>query len=145
MVRATRYFSPIDHDKTVENAKLVLKDYRYHKRRARAKKPSLRSPIIDGMPKSPSADNRAEAALTNYSNETEYATLCENAIYAITNDTYRVIMIENYLVSPEHRKPWQLIASTVHLERSSYYDNLKDALFEFSIHCRLVEIVYKKT
>ncbi|MCP9306255.1 transcriptional regulator, partial [Lacticaseibacillus paracasei] len=27
MVRATRYFSPIDHDKTIENAKEVLGNY----------------------------------------------------------------------------------------------------------------------
>ncbi|MDN5999622.1 MAG: transcriptional regulator, partial [Lacticaseibacillus paracasei] len=48
MVRATRYFSPIDHDKTIENAKEVLGNYWHHKRLAQRTKIALRSPVMDG-------------------------------------------------------------------------------------------------
>ncbi|EPC16888.1 Phage encoded transcriptional regulator, ArpU family [Lacticaseibacillus paracasei subsp. paracasei Lpp230] len=52
MVRATEFFSPIDHDKTIENAKEVLGNYWHHKRLAQRTKIALRSPVMDGMPKS---------------------------------------------------------------------------------------------
>ena len=69
MVRATRYFSPIDHDKTIENAKEVLRNYWHHKRLAQRTKTALRSPVMDGMPKSPSYGNKAEDKLVSHADE----------------------------------------------------------------------------
>ncbi|PLC44802.1 transcriptional regulator, partial [Lacticaseibacillus paracasei] len=49
MVRATRYFSQIDHDKTIENAKEVLGNYWHHKRLAQSTKIEIRNPVKEGM------------------------------------------------------------------------------------------------
>lgn len=142
-MRATRRTSPIDYTATISNAKIKLNDYWFHKARANALRPSLRSPVIDGMPKTPSFDNGTEKAMVTYSDEASYTTTCEQAVEGIEREDYRIIIRENYFVDPMRRKTWYEIAQIAHLERSTYYDALREALFAFASTCSLVEIVYR--
>lgn len=139
MVRATRYFSPIDHDKTIENAKEVLGNYWHHKRLAQRTKIALRSPMMDGMPKSPSYGNKAEEKVISHANELQYVACCENAIRSVELEKYRIILTETYIVSIDQRKPWWLIAEKLHLSKSAYYRDFKKALLAFADWCELVE------
>ncbi|EPC69866.1 Putative autolysin regulatory protein ArpU [Lacticaseibacillus paracasei subsp. paracasei Lpp41] len=143
MVRATRYFSPIDHDKTIENAKEVLGNYWHHKRLAQRTKISLRSPVMDGMPKSPSYGNKAEDKLVSHTEELRYVACCEIAIRSVELEKYRIILTETYLVSLDQRKPWWLIAEELHLSKSAYYRDFKEALLAFADWCELVEQPHK--
>ncbi|MBU6048328.1 transcriptional regulator [Lacticaseibacillus paracasei] len=143
MVRATRYFSPIDHDKTIENAKEVLENYWHHKRLAQRTKIALRSPVMDGMPKSPSYGNKAEDKLVSHTEELRYVACCEIAIRSVELEKYRIILTETYLVSIDQRKPWWLIAEELHLSKSAYYRDFKEALLAFADWCELVEQPHK--
>ncbi|MDE3290422.1 transcriptional regulator [Lacticaseibacillus paracasei] len=143
MVRATRYFSPIDHDKTIENAKEVLGNYWHHKRLAKRTKIALRSPVMDGMPKSPSYGNKAEDKLVSHADELYYIACCEIAIRSVELEKYRIILTETYLVSLDQRKPWWLIAEELHLSKSAYYRDFKEALLAFADWCELVEQPHK--
>ena len=143
MVRATRYFSPIDHDKTIENAKEVLGNYWHHKRLAQRTKIALRSPVMDGMPKSPSYGNKSEEKLVSHADELRYVACCEIAIRSVELEKYRIILTETYLVSLDQRKPWWLIAEELHLSKSAYYRDFKEALLAFADWCELVEQPHK--
>ncbi|MEN2662166.1 ArpU family phage packaging/lysis transcriptional regulator [Lacticaseibacillus paracasei] len=143
MVRATRYFSPIDHDKTIENAKEVLGNYWHHKRLAQRTKMALRSPVMDGMPKSPSYGNKAEEKVISHADELRYVACCEIAIRSVELEKYRIILTETYLVSLDQRKPWWLIAEELHLSKSAYYRDFKEALLAFADWCELVEQPHK--
>ena len=101
MVRATRYFSPIDHDKTIENAKEVLANYWHHKRLAQRTKIALRSPVMDGMPKSPSYGNKAEDKVISHADELYYIACCEGAIESLDSANHRLILTSSYLVAGE--------------------------------------------
>ncbi|QPB57167.1 ArpU family phage packaging/lysis transcriptional regulator [Lacticaseibacillus paracasei] len=143
MVRATSYFSPIDHDKTIENAKEVLGNYWHHKRLAQRTKTALRSPVMDGMPKSPSYGNKAEEKVISHSDELRYVACCEIAVRSVELEKYRIILTETYLVSLDQRKPWWLIAEELHLSKSAYYRDFKEALLAFADWCELVEQPHK--
>ncbi len=138
MVRATRYFSLIDHDKTIENAKEVLGNYWHHKRLAQRTKIALRSPVMDGMTKSPSYGNKAEDKIVSHADELRYIDCCEKAIKSVEIERYRIILTETYLVPIDKRKPWWMIADELHLSKSTYYRNLNEALLTFSDWCDLV-------
>lgn len=143
MVRATRYFSPIDHDKTIENAKEVLGNYWHHKRLAQRTQTALISPVMDGMPKSPSYGNKAEEKVISHSDELRYVACCEIAVRSVELEKYRIILTETYLVSLDQRKPWWLIAEELHLSKSAYYRDFKEALLAFADWCELVEQPHK--
>ena len=145
MVRATRYFSPIDHDKTIENAKEVLGNYWHHKRLAQRTKIALRSPVMDGMPKSPSYGNKAEDKLVSHADELYYLNACENAINIIEDEDYRIILWETYIISPSKRLTNDAIVAKLKMERSAFYIARNRALYAFAELCPLVTLVKKQS
>lgn len=79
-------FKNVDEDRTIENAKRVLGDYRKWLLRARRVSFSLQSPTMDGMPKSPSYGNHEEEKHVNKSNADFMAHLVTEVIKAIEVD-----------------------------------------------------------
>ncbi|ETW68505.1 autolysin regulatory protein arpU [Lacticaseibacillus rhamnosus 2166] len=141
MVRATRYFSPIDHDKTIENAKEVLGNYWHHKRLAQRTKIALRSPLMDGMPKSPSYGNKAEDKLVSHADELYYIACCEGAIESLENENYRIILVESYLTPKTTRKSSLQLADHLHVDRTTLWRQTQEALYAFAEICPLVKLV----
>ena len=137
MVRATRYFSPIDHDKTIENAKEVLGNYWHHKRLAQRTKIALRSPVMDGMPKSPSYGNNAEEKVISHADELYYIACCEGAIESLDSANHRLILTSSYLTQ---RYTDQQIMDKLFLSKAQYYRTKREALIAFAEICPLVEI-----
>lgn len=79
-------FKNVDEDRTIENAKRVLSDYRKWVLRARRVSFSLQSPTMDGMPKSPSYGNHIEEKHVNKLDAEFMASLVTNVIAAIEVD-----------------------------------------------------------
>ncbi|MES5863676.1 transcriptional regulator, partial [Lacticaseibacillus paracasei] len=99
--------------------------------------------VMDGMPKSPSYGNKAEEKLVSHADELRYVACCEIAIRSVELEKYRIILTETYLVSLDQRKPWWLIAEELHLSKSAYYRDFKEALLAFADWCELVEQPHK--
>ncbi|PTU94019.1 transcriptional regulator [Lacticaseibacillus casei] len=140
VVRVTRYFSPIDHDKTIENAKEVLGNYWHHKRLAQRTKIALRSPVMDGMPKSPSYGNKAEEKVISHADELYYVECCESAVDAIEDEDYRTILSESYLIPASKRKTNEALFDLIGVGKTAYQDKKKQALIAFGELCPLVKL-----
>lgn len=79
-------FKNVDEERTIANAKRVLKKYRIWRLRARKVNFNLQSPAIDGMPKSPSYGNTIEDKQSEKNNANFMADLIIDVINSITVD-----------------------------------------------------------
>lgn len=79
-------FRGVDEDRTIANAKRVLREYYKWRLRARRVSFSLQSPAMDGMPKSPSYGNHVEDKIVGKANDEFMANLVVNVIKAIEID-----------------------------------------------------------
>ncbi|MFT8409886.1 MAG: ArpU family phage packaging/lysis transcriptional regulator [Schleiferilactobacillus perolens] len=134
-MRATQRFSKIDKDKTAANAEAVLLEYPHRKALASRSLVGLQSPKMDGMPRSPSAENHTEDPIINHLDDKLYVYQCEKIVNEIlpdtaSNDKWPTILKLRYLI----RYPLSDadIMERVHYEHTAYYDGLKEALCAFA-------------
>uniref|UniRef100_UPI0022E71231 transcriptional regulator n=1 Tax=Lacticaseibacillus paracasei TaxID=1597 RepID=UPI0022E71231 len=111
-------------------------NYWHHKRLAQRTKIALRSPVMDGMPKSPSYGNKAEEKLVSHADELYYLNAC---------DDYRTILWETYIISPSKRLTNDAIVAKLKMERSAFYIARNRALYAFAELCPLVSLVKKQS
>lgn len=120
--------SPWDYEASVLAADTVLEDYRRRKQRARVKA-SIKSPSLDGMPRSPSIDNVVEIRITDHIDDETYTEACDKTIGCIEDDAHRNILKDYYIKRPI---AVELLIADSGYEKSGYYDALKDALYTFA-------------
>ncbi len=125
---AANTVSPWDYDASVVEADHVLEDYRRRKQRSRVKS-LLKSPSLDGMPRSSSIDNTMEIKITNNLDDEVYVDLCEKTIECIEDDTRRNILIDYYIKRPI---AVELLIADSGYSKAGYYIALKDALYTFA-------------
>ena len=125
---AANTVSPWDYDASVVEADRVLEDYRRRKQRSRVKA-LLRSPSLDGMPRSSSIDNTIEIKITNNLDDEAYVDICEKTIECIEDDNRRNILIDYYIKRPI---AVELLIADSGYSKAGYYIALKDALYAFA-------------
>lgn len=128
MRRVTRLHSRVDDDATAERAHAELckydENFALSQRGARA----LQSPQFDGMPKSPSIENRVEASVVNHVYAVIWVQKVKNTIEKLVDDRYRTILKLYYLKHVDDGS----IMERIGLEKSRYYEAKKDALIAFA-------------
>ncbi|WP_369957247.1 ArpU family phage packaging/lysis transcriptional regulator [Levilactobacillus brevis] len=127
-------FKNVDEDKTIDNAKRVLGEYRRWKLKARRVSFSLQSPTYDGMPKSPNYENTADAKHVNRLNAQFMYTLVEKVIDAageIDDSTavYSKILLYKYIYGWTNVKCAQRLDSMAERTFDRY---LREALLTFA-------------
>ena len=120
--------SPWDYEASVVEADRVLEDYRRHKQRSRVKA-LLKSPSLDGMPRSSSIDNTIEIKITDDLDDEIYVEACEKTIECIEDDNRRNILIDYYIKRPI---AVELLIADSGYSKAGYYIALKDALYAFA-------------
>ena len=125
---AANTVSPWDYDASVVEADKILEDYRRRKQRARVKS-LLKSPSLDGMPRSSSIDNTIEVKITDDLDDEIYVEACEKTIECIEDDNRRNILIDYYIKRPI---AVELLIADSGYSKSGYYIALKDALYAFA-------------
>ena len=124
----------MDRDETAANAERVLLSYEHHKSMALRWSISLKSPVIDGMPRNDSVENNTERQITNHIDDQLYVKQCEVIINEIMPQTSRNpkwpdILRYTYL------KPLATdlaVQERVGYEHSAFYEAKKDALCAFA-------------
>lgn len=125
---AANYVSPWDYEASVVEADRVLEDYRRRKQRSRVKA-LLKSPSLDGMPRSSSIDNVMEIKITDDLDDEIYVDACEKTIECIEDDNRRNILIDYYIKRPI---AVELLIADSGYSKAGYYIALKDALYAFA-------------
>ena len=125
---AASYVSPWDYEASVVEADKILEDYRRRKQRSRVKA-LLKSPSLDGMPRSSSIDNTIEIKITDDLDDEIYVEACEKTIECIEDDNRRNILIDYYIKRPI---AVELLIADSGYSKSGYYIALKDALYAFA-------------
>ena len=125
---AANYVSPWDYEASVVEADRVLEDYRRRKQRSRVKA-LLKSPSLDGMPRSSSIDNTIEIKITDDLDDEIYVDACEKTIECIEDDARRNILIDYYIKRPI---AVELLIADSGYSKAGYYIALKDALYAFA-------------
>jgi ArpU family phage transcriptional regulator len=125
---AANYVSPWDYEASVVEADKILEDYRRRKQRSRVKA-LLKSPSLDGMPRSSSIDNVMEIKITDDLDDEIYVDACEKTIECIEDDNRRNILIDYYIKRPI---AVELLIADSGYSKAGYYIALKDALYAFA-------------
>ncbi|WP_054722378.1 hypothetical protein [Lacticaseibacillus nasuensis] len=125
---AANYVSPWDYEASVIEADHVLEDYRRRKQRSRVKA-SIKSPSLDGMPRSPSIGNVVEIRITDHIDDETYTEACDKTISCIEDDAHRNILKDYYIKRPI---AVELLIADSGYGKTGYYDVLKDALYTFA-------------
>lgn len=120
--------SPWDYEASVLAADVVLEDYRRRKQRSRVKA-SIKSPSLDGMPRSPSIGNVAEIRITDHIDDETYIEACEKTISCIEDDAHRNILKDYYIKRPI---AVELLIADSGYSKAGYYIALKEALYAFA-------------
>lgn len=129
LVKVNTYFSNIDREATIGNAKAVLEDYEHRKRRALRFSFALKSPKFDGMPRSEAQGNPLEDSIVNHVSDQTYVTTCEDVINAIQDQVQRQILWYTYI------KPLadnDAIMDKVNLSYAQFYREKNEALLTFA-------------
>ena len=125
---AANTVSPWDYEASVAEADKILEDYRRRKQRSRVKS-LLKSPSLDGMPRSSSIDNTIEIKITDDLDDEIYVEACEKTIECIEDDNRRNILIDYYIKRPI---AVELLIADSGYSKAGYYIALKDALYAFA-------------
>ena len=125
---AANTVSPWDYEASVVEADKILEDYRRRKQRSRVKS-LLKSPSLDGMPRSSSIGNTIEIKITDDLDDEIYVEACEKTIECIEDDNRRNILIDYYIKRPI---AVELLIADSGYSKAGYYIALKDALYAFA-------------
>ncbi|KRK48174.1 ArpU family phage packaging/lysis transcriptional regulator [Secundilactobacillus kimchicus] len=129
-MKSSAYFSKLDEEATLEKAKALLGDYVLLHRIERRDVISLRSPSMDGMPKSPNFKNTAENSLIEHSSATVVCTEIRHAIDALEREEYRYILKRKFLT--EFPDKDDLIMDHIGYSKTQYTKIKKDAIIAFA-------------
>lgn len=89
----------VDEDKSIENAKEILSNYRRLSRMAGQKLTDIQSPTFDGMPKASSYDNRIETKIVDHIDAEAIINNCQQAM-SIMNKTSYWVLYYTYFCEP---------------------------------------------
>lgn len=118
----------LDETSTIKNSKKILNDYGRYKRIANRDILFLKSPAMNGMPRSNSGENNEEKKIVNkVAAETIVATI-ENCIAEIYGSEYRMLLENKYL----HGDTEYEIQTTLLISERTMYRKLDTALISFA-------------
>lgn len=124
------YFRRLDREATAKNAELVLGDYRHrHQKARRAEVAGLKSPSMDGMPRTESIENGVEDKIINHLSDQEFAAKVILAIECIEDDEQRHLLKLLYIGAP---LSVEAIQTRLSLSAKTYYRVKEDALNAFA-------------
>lgn len=129
MVRVTSLYSRLDKKATAENAAAMLSDYPHRLARSRAWSMDLQSPVMDGMPRNDSIENRAESKVVDHLDDEQFVRRCDNIVRAITNETYQNILRFTYMQPLESV---EAIEERMFMAPSTYRRQRVEALVAFA-------------
>lgn len=124
----TRYFYVDDNQKTIENVKALLRKYPRYKRISKRKAGQLKSPSMDGMPRSDSYGNQIESKIINQIEAEQIVMGCQYSIEAIEDSECRKILYDKYIKGYEDTA----IRLSMHMAERTYYRKLKTACLSFA-------------
>lgn len=124
------YSRRLDREATAKNAEMVLGDYRHrHQKARRTEVAGLKSPSMDGMPRTKSIENVVEDKVINHLSDQEFATKVILAIECIGDDEHRHLLKLLYIGAP---LPVEAIQERLNLSAKTYYRVKEDVLNAFA-------------
>lgn len=130
MKRATWIHSRIDFDATAKNAEAELLNYGHYWRMSRRANYDLQSPNMDGMPRTPSALNKTDLTIIGNIDAAAWLNCCNSIIsdMSMSSERYHKILKLRYECGMEDKD----VMKKLHLEKSQYYEERRDALVAFA-------------
>ncbi|QFQ91004.1 DUF1492 domain-containing protein [Lacticaseibacillus manihotivorans] len=120
----------LNRKETAANADAELKDYRHrHQKSRRPEVAGLKSPSLDGMPRTDSIENGQEGKLLGHLSDQEFCQQVVRAIECIEDDDQRTILTLLYITKPITA---EAIQQRLHMSNTAYYHKLEDALVSFA-------------
>ncbi|WP_429971292.1 ArpU family phage packaging/lysis transcriptional regulator [Fructilactobacillus sp. Tb1] len=127
------HFPSLNHEKTIRNAKQVLRNYSSFHKMELSLKITLKSPIISAMPKSATVGNAQEEKIIDKLEERHYAMyyceLIRDVVSIIQDPTYQKIITDTYLCEGISDLAIML---DLNMGKSQYYANKRQALIVFA-------------
>lgn len=124
------YFGRLDRRATADRADMVLGDYRH--RRAKAKRAeivALQSPNLDGMPSSPSVENRVESKILHQLSDCEFVGRVDAVLECIEDQEARTLLKLLYTGRP---MTGEAIMERMSMSNTAYYRARENALVAFA-------------
>ncbi|WP_203624633.1 ArpU family phage packaging/lysis transcriptional regulator [Lacticaseibacillus sp. 866-1] len=124
------YFRRLDHEETAKNAERLLSDFRHREAKSkRAEVMGLKSPLMDGMPRNDSVENRTETKLVAELSDQEFVHRVRRALECIESEESRVILRCLYI---DRSVTAENIMMRLGMSTTAYYHAKEKALVAFA-------------
>ncbi|WP_203663781.1 ArpU family phage packaging/lysis transcriptional regulator [Lacticaseibacillus sp. 53-4] len=124
------YFRRLDHEETAKNAERLLSDFRHREAKSkRAEVMGMKSPLMDGMPRNDSVENRTETKLVAELSDQEFVHRVRRALECIESEESRVILRCLYIDRPVTAENIMIRLS---MSNTAYYHAKEEALVAFA-------------
>jgi ArpU family phage transcriptional regulator len=130
MKRTTWIYSQVDRDATATKADEELSKWPHYWALSRRSAVALKSPGLDGMPKSPSKQNHAEDGILDKVSAETWVNRVKYVIEDMQMTNHRASQILQFLYM--QGLPDTVAMERLGIEHTQYYEDRKDALVTFA-------------